>query len=144
MSILSDFFVATPGDAQEADIVQSPVGRFPCLRAARADVVKIVQLQCIVDGSRFADHVGGLGALLMRANSDDGPWLAKPPDSLFEFLSTADSDRVLAVGTLWAETDEWRADGGTPDNVVPFLGQICQLARLARDTRKELYVWISL
>lgn len=144
MAILSEFFFATPAEVQAVDIAQSPAGRFPGLRAARTDVVKIVQLQCLVDGSKFDDHVRSLDALFVRTQSDDGPWVVRVPDSLFEFLATAEAERVQTVGTQWAQTEEWRLDGGTPDNIIPFLGQMCQLARMAKSAGKELYVWICL
>ena len=144
MSLLSEFFFATPADVQAVDICESPAGRFPGLRAARTDVVKLVQLQCLVDGSRFEDHVRSLDSLFVRSQSDDGPWVVRVPDSLAEFLATAEADKVRMVGTQWAQTEEWRRDGGTPDNIVPFLGQMCQLARMAKSASKDLYVWICL
>ncbi len=144
MSLLSDFFIATPNEVQDADIAQTPVGRFPGLLAKRTDVIKIVQLQCIVEGSLFDDHVAGLDALFVRTMSDEGTWIVRVPDSLFEFLYSAEANRIRTVGKQWAETEEWRLDRGSPDDIILFLDQICQLARMAKSAGKELYVWISL
>jgi hypothetical protein len=144
MSVLTDFFVASPSEVQSMEVDQSPVGRFPGLQAKRTEVVMIVQLQCIVDGSRFEDHLGELDALFVRSETDDGPWIVRIPESLFAFLWSADADAVRVIGTRWAQTEEWKASGGTPDDIVSFLGQICELARVAKSGGKGLYVWMSL
>jgi hypothetical protein len=143
MALLSDFFVATADEVNGLDLSQSPANRFLCLRARRTDVVKLVQLQCLVDGTRFQDHVRELDTLFVRSAGDKGPWVVIVPKPLVDALSESSDAQISALGRRWAETDEWVRDGGTPENIVPFLRDIVRLAQQSKRENKSLYIWIS-
>jgi hypothetical protein len=144
MALLSDFFVAAANELDQLDLAKGPATHFRCLRASRTDVVKIVRLQCLVDGTRFEDRLGGLDSLFVRTAGDDGPWIIGVPEPLVSKLATCNEEEINSLGTRWAKTEEWVLDGGKPENIVPLLLEIVKLARQAEQENKKLYVWISL
>src|ERR1700690_1691325 len=64
--MLTDFFVGNAEDVQLMDIAKSPSAEFQCLRAKRVDPVKIVQLQCCIEGASFNERVKLLDEMLVR------------------------------------------------------------------------------
>jgi hypothetical protein len=130
--MLTDFFIATPAEVQSLDIAQSPATSVRCLRAQRADPVKIVQLQCCIDGAPFAERMSLLDTMLVRQAGEEGPWIFQLPEILESRLATASADEVNHFGKLWAATEEWARDGGTPQIIVPFLAAIAQFTVEAR------------
>jgi len=144
MGLLTDFFIAAPADVQTLDISQSPVGRFPGLQARRTDPVKIVQLQCCIDGGTFEDHMPLLDEMSVRDGGREGPWLFRVPQILCNVLASAGSADIDRHGKAWAVTEEWIADGGTATEIVPYLAEIALLASRARAEQKMLFMWMSL
>ena len=142
--MLTDFFVATPAEVKALDITQTPATSVRCLRAQRTDPVKIVQLQCCIDGASFAERMPLLDTMLMRQAGEEGPWIFKLPEVLESRLATASADELDRFGKLWAATEEWTRDGGTPQIIVPFLAAIAQFAVEARAQKRSVYIWMSL
>ena len=118
MALLSDFFIATPAEVQSLNIVRSPAKSFPSIQARAVEVVKLVQLQCILDGSVFKDHLKELDGLIIRSASDDGPWVITVPSIVTESLAQADEEKINRYGTAWASTEEWKLDNGKPGDVI--------------------------
>ena len=99
MGVLSDFFIATEKEVQSFDASASPVNSFPTLQARRIDVVKLVLLQCVMDGSTFDAHLDMLDTLLLRSESDDGPWVVIVPMDIQKALAIADDHQLNQYGT---------------------------------------------
>jgi hypothetical protein len=144
MGLLTDFFVAAPTEIQSVDIAHSPVGSFPGLHAKRTDPVKLVQLQCCIDGATFEERMPLLDEMLVRDAGQEGPWIFRVPQTLSDALASAGPADIQTHGRAWAATDEWRADGGTEAELVPYLSEIAQLASRARAEQRALYVWMCL
>lgn len=142
--MLTDFFIATPAEVQALDITQTPATSVRCLRAQRTDPVKIVQLQCCIDGAPFAERMPLLDTMLVRQAGEDGPWVFQLPEILESRLATAGANELDRFGKLWAATEEWTRDGGTPQIIVPFLAAIAQFAVEARAQKRSVYIWMSL
>ena len=102
MGLLTDFFIADPADIQTLDISQSPVGRFPGLEAKRTDPVKIVQLQCCIDGRTFEEHMPLLDEMSVRDDGQEGPWLFRVPQILCDALVSASPADLDRHGRAWA------------------------------------------
>jgi len=143
MGLLSDFFVATSDEIGDLDIEQSPVIKFPTVQAARVDVVKLTMLRCIIEGTKFDDYLSTLDSLLVRG-TDEGPWIIKVPDSVYDRLSNADLPGVRDLADQWSKTEEWRLDGGTAENLEPFISELSKLATTGKNQNRELFVWVSL
>lgn len=144
MALLTDFFVAALADVQTLDLSQSPLDKFPGLAAKRTDPVKIVQLQCCIDGKTFDEHMPLLDEMSVRDNGQGGPWLLRVPQILCDALASANPADINKHGRAWAATDEWSADGGTATDIVPYLAEIAQLASRAKTEQKSLFIWVSL
>jgi hypothetical protein len=142
--MLTDFFIATPTEVQALNIALSPATSVRCLRAKRTDPVKIVQLMCCIDGVPFSERLPIFNTMLVRDAGEEGPWIFRLPESLESRLATASPDEVDRFGALWAATEEWIRDGGTPQTVVPFLAAIVQFAIEARSKEQSVYIWMSL
>jgi len=142
--MLTDFFIATPAEVQALDIAQTPARSFRCLRAKRADPVKIVQLQCCIDGGSFEQRMPLLDTMLIRQAGHEGPWVFRLPDVLESRLAAASTEEIDHFGRAWAATEEWSRDGGTPQTIVPFLAAIAQFAAEARAQQRSVYIWMSL
>ncbi len=144
MGLLSDFFVASKSEMDSLDIQQSPAKNLPSVQARRVEVVKVVQLQCIIDGSLFNDHLDDLDNMIVKEASDDGPWVLAVPKIITETLASADSRKIEDIGRSWALTKEWQTDGGNPEDVIPLVKQIGELAKRAQLEVKALYLWVCL
>ena len=88
-SMLSDFFIATPAEVQEVDIARGPSTSTQCLRAKRTDPVKLVQLQCCIEGVPFEERLPLIDQMFVRNAGDDGPWICRLPDVLQRRLASA-------------------------------------------------------
>jgi hypothetical protein len=144
MGLLTDFFIAAPTEIQGLDIARSPVGRFPGLHAKSTDPVKLVQLQCCIDGAASEERMPMLDEMLVRDAGEEGPWIFRVPQTLCDALASASPADIERHGKAWAITEEWRADGGTEAELVPYLGEIARLAARARGGQRALYVWMCL
>lgn len=142
--MLTDFFTATPAEVQALDIAQSPAATVRCLRAKRTDPVKIVRLQCCIDGASFAERMPLLDTMPVRQAGKEGPWIFRLPEVLEDRLAIASPDELDRFGKSWAATEEWTRDGGTPQVIVPFLAAIAQFAVEARAQQRSVYIWMSL
>ncbi len=139
--MITDFFTATQAEVQSLDIAKGPS---QCLRAKRTDPVKLVQLQCCIDGVPFEQRLPLLDQMLVRDGGEDGPWIYRLPEVLQGRLAAASAADVERFGRAWAATDEWKRDGGTPDLIVPFLAEIARLAAKAAAQQRAVFVWMCL
>lgn len=144
MALLSDFFITKLDEIALIDGNRSPSKSFPSVEARSVEVVKLVQLQCILDGSAFEDHLRELNTLIVRSMSDDGPWIVTVPNVVIDALAEADENKISQYGMAWAATDEWKRDGGTPSNVVALTKDIASLAQKAKLAGQAMFVWVSL
>jgi hypothetical protein len=142
--MLTDFFTASPAEVQALDIAQSPAATVRCLRAQRADPIKIVQLQCSIDGAPFAVHEPLLDTMLVRQAADEGPWFFRLPEVIESQLAAASPAELNRIGKSWAATEEWTRDGGTPETIIPLVTAIAQFAVEARSQKRSVYIWMSL
>ena len=143
MGLLSDFFIATTAEVDAFDINDGPAGSLPTFQAGSVDVVKLTQLQCIIDGSVFGDHLAELGRMRVRSEGDDGPWVFCVPDVITRTLAEADESRLQQIASAWALTEEWQLDGGRPEDLIPLLNNVGGLAKRANVENRGLYLWVS-
>ena len=142
--MLSDFFTATADELANVDIATGPSTQAPCLRAKHVDPVKIVQLQCCIEGVEFEERISLLDEIFVRDGGDDGPWIIRLPEHLETALALFNPPDIDRYGRAWAETEEWQRDGGTPDLIIPLLGEIVRLVAAGRAEDQSTFVWICL
>jgi hypothetical protein len=143
MGLLSDFFIATKAEVDSLEIAKSPTGSLPAVQARSVEVVKLTQLQCVIDGSVFSDHLEQLGAMKVRSGGDDGPWVFLVPGVIATTLAESDASRLQQIANAWASTDEWKMDGGKPEDLFRLLTDLGSLAKRAGVEKRELYLWVS-
>lgn len=143
MGLVSDFFAATPEEVEKLNLRVGPQPPLLAVKARRVDPVKLVGLQSLVEGCSVDALLPGIDGLFVRSHSDDGPWVVSVPLTVVEALKAADQPRVAQLAAAWAATEEWVADGGTSENLLPFVAELADLARSAAPSR-SLYVWNSL
>jgi hypothetical protein len=143
MALLSDFFIATRAELDSLDIGKSPAGSLPAVQARSVEVVKLIQLQCIMDGSAFSDHLDQLGAMRVRSEGDDGPWVFRVPDIVTTTLAASEENRLQQIANAWALTDEWKMDRGRPQDILLLLNNLGSLAKQATVENREMYLWVS-
>lgn len=141
--MLTDFFIATPAEVEALDIARGPSANGQCLRAKRTDPVKIVQLQCCIEGVPFEQRLPLLDEMMMRGG-EEGPWIFRVPNTLQSRLASASEQDIRQFGRAWAATEEWTRDGGTPENIVPFLQEIARLASQATAQQRSVFIWMCL
>ncbi len=144
MGLLSDFFIATNAEVKSLEISKSPAGSVPSVQARSVEVVKLTQLQCIIDGSVFSDHLEQLGTMRVRSEGDEGPWVFLVPDVITRTLAESDENRLQQIANAWASTEEWKMDGGKPEDIFPLLNKLGSLAKRAKVENREMYLWLSL
>lgn len=138
--MLTDFFSATAAEAEALDITRGPSAQTQCVRAKRVDPVKIVQLLCCIEGVPFEQRLSLLDTMFVRDAGEDGPWIIRLPELLEGALASFSLEDIDRYGREWAATEEWQRDGGTPDWIVPFLGEIARLASSARAQQRSVFV----
>ena len=144
MPVLSDFFVAPLDEVLGFDAKRSPESLFPSIRAKGVEIVKLVQLQCIVEGSTFDDHLADLDSLFLRTEAESGPWVLTVPKTLQQSLATASEAELENIGQRWAATDEWIRDSGNPHEVAQLVREVAGLARKMKELVGDMYLWVSL
>ncbi len=144
VGLLSDFFIATQAEVDALDIARSPAGSLPTLQARSIEVVKLTQLQCIVDGSQFSDHLKELGSMIVRSADDDGPWVILVPDVVTRTLAQSEASELQRIAIAWASTDEWQRDRAKPKDIVSLIQGLGTLAKRAKVDNREMYLWACL
>ncbi len=150
MGILTDLFVASDGEIDDALVEEGPAQRFPTIEGKSVDTVKITSLNGIATNRNYDLARGGLEQLLsevteVRDAGEEGPWVFRLPGALVSALATADEERLAEINNAWAATDEWKLDGVvTPDDIRWLVDDLAALARKARAAGKNVYLWLSL
>jgi hypothetical protein len=144
MALLSDFFIASTNEIQSLNILQSPGKTFPAVQARAIELVKITKLQCIIDGSVFNDHIKDLDGMIVRSAGDDGPWIILLPNIITKTLLESNETKLADIGKSWAVTEEWVLDGGKPENIIPLIKNLTNLAKKAQAEKRSIYLWVSL
>jgi hypothetical protein len=144
MALLSDFFITTPSELNSLNINQSPAKLFPSVQARSIEVIKLTQLQCIIDGSSFEDHLKDLDKMIIKSASDDGPWIVLVPSVITMALTESEQIRLEDIGKSWASTEEWTRDGGKQEEIISLVKNIAKLAQQAENGKQNMYLWVCL
>jgi hypothetical protein len=150
VGILTDFFVATDDDIDDALVEEGPADRFPTVEAKTIDDVKITSLNAIATGRSYDVDDGSFDRIypetpLIRDGGEEGPWVFRLPTPLLSALSGADAARLTEINEAWAQTEEWALDGVTdPEETRQLVNDVARLARDAQTAEKGVYLWLSL
>ena len=161
MGLLTDVFIASREDMMAADLANnSPSELFPTLSAKRVDPMKFMLLDAIVAGedaaaietdpaafaARLDERFRCVRDLGEEMDTDAWAWVYELPIGLAKALGRLTSAEIGSVGTRWARTQEWRADGVATAqaiaSIIQYLNNLCQLAARAQREGKCMFLWM--
>jgi hypothetical protein len=137
MGVLADFFVATDAVARDYD------GSHP-----EADVVESKGLTSV--------HLSTLWAILeerewtaesmdafeaMNDGGEEGPWIERLPSAFVGRLASLTPGETERAAAEWATTEEMECD---PEDVIPLLTELQELAGKASAPGKSMFLYVSL
>jgi hypothetical protein len=140
---LTDIVVAESGESGLVAESVMPCQTWPGIDAKGIEHVKLGQLLSILANEPFRTTVVDEFTLLHEA-SDDGPWVYRIPDRLIDYLTELDPSELDRIASQWSQIEEFALDVWPPDEVASVLAKLHSLARKARDTDKDLLMWVSL
>ena len=138
MSVLSDLYVSTPDEALRYDETQSaPENERAQLK--RLTTLEYSMLWAILEGKPW--ELSSMKAFEMIMIEDDGERLIyRFPETLVELAGGLDDAAIAAAAEPWANTEEMRCD---PEDTKFIIGELRRVARVAKETNRNLYLWIS-
>jgi hypothetical protein len=138
MSVLSDFFVATP-DTAKLYVGHEPFPTAHYCQYKSLTPLQAAQILAVLRGTPY--HVSLIGEFpLVDEKTEDGPWTVKVPDDMVTRLAELQDVEVQTQSVAWAvETKEELA--WTPVEFEPIVRDLVRLARAARADGKSMYLW---
>lgn len=150
MGLLTDAFIAAEEElavAVSKDHFFSPIKFFPTVQSKNVDVFMLTKLEAIIMREEFPSLDAETALIKQRTTGDyEGPWIYQFPDTLVERLARRIAAEVIRDGQAWGAAIQRDYQGQPPDvsGVVPYLQELCQLAKHALLGSKHLYMWMSL
>ena len=142
MGLLSDFFIATPEHVSGLDVESSPLDRFPGFNCKGVEIVKILTLLSLVDGSDVMKNIGNIDSYFAKQGEES--WIVEVPHAITERLSSVNDSELQTLARDWTHTDEWQLEEASVDDVLLILTEMAKLSTVAIQSEQSLYLWISL
>lgn len=159
MSILTDFFIATPDELNNLSTEQLTRDRFPTFETNNVDSSKIEMLaRLVVENVQRDMMVLTAGAAGQNFVSIDGwnkedlasfeQWIERFDPVFVECLASFPTEQMPHVATQWAA--QWEKFNGYPagtysaESLVDLMRQLCDLAKQACAEQKQMYLWTRL
>lgn len=149
MGVLTVAFVADPDEVSQFE--GGPEDLTDELR--KLDPLKLAALgQLLVAGSlqESEDSYGSTYEALMKEMHDrmhsysDGEWAFLVPQQLTTALAEVKDDQVPDLAEAWARIEEFELDEKGAEDGVEYLRELRTHARVAKDSGKQLFLWMSL
>jgi hypothetical protein len=142
MSLLSDFFIATPEELRLLDLTRSPVLSLPTVLARGVDGGDLFVLESLVDGSLWRDPWTNEGALQAWEAWDSYPGALEVQQCVVRALARAGSQLLEMWGLAWYLNTRCKIDEPTERRMATLVVEMGQLARQAVATGRDMYVWL--
>jgi hypothetical protein len=151
MGVLTEAFVADPGEVSQFEEGPEPHND----ELKQLDLVQLAALgQLLLDGSFDSRDPGSYGpthdalmdemAARMHSWDERGPWAIPVPERLTVALAEVQDDRVPELADVWGRTEEFELDQKGPERGVEYLHELRANARVATESGKQLFLWMSL
>ncbi|QJE96915.1 hypothetical protein [Luteolibacter luteus] len=137
MSVLSDLYVSTPDKAPDYDENQEAPEN------ERAEMtgfttIEFSTLWAILEGKPWEE--GHMDAFETVIEKDGGDRLISlVPSSLVALAADLDESGISAAAEEWAQTDE--LEHCEAEDLVEAIEEFRRVARVARDSKRGLYLW---
>jgi hypothetical protein len=142
MRLLSDFFIATKEEVHAFDFWKSPVLCFPTVMGRGVDGGAEWQLEGIVAGLYWERPEVWESARMEWTRRESYPAIVNVTRFIVDMLAEADEPVLEAWAEAWALTTEWIHDGVTPERTREITMGLGRLARQARRSGREMYLWL--
>lgn len=134
--MLTDFFIANRAEIDSLNSILE-LEDFPMVKAKRVDPVKISTLDELLTGAQNE-------ILEPIKEFDSGnSWIFPVRTQLITALANSKTGDLNKVSSDWAQTDEWKLDNANERELNEFLRSVSELASLAEEQEKEIFVLIS-
>lgn len=135
MGLLTELFVADENEAKAYG--PESAGRFAGVQLGGLTNLEFESLWAILASEEWSPKAHSLS----QVASSDNCWTFRFPHPYVERLIRLDGPLIQAAAKTWAATEE--ISGSTSD-VEPVIESLAKLARLADESRRGLYLWVSL
>jgi hypothetical protein len=143
MSILTEFFVATPAQALEL-AGSGPEGMgLPALLATSIDPVRLSALHEVLTGAADGSEDDVLGPEVGPVGAD-GPWLLPFLPGAVAALAAIPDEDLDEIARGWGATEDMEDLGVDPVDLREITTSLRDLARAAGRDGHGLYLWMSL
>jgi hypothetical protein len=143
MGVLTDLVVVDLSKAEEVARSFVPAREFRGLDAKGIDPVKLCQLSAVLVDKPY-DRACPRQFVLLAGNEADGPWVTSVPSELVATLAALPEGQIPDVAAKWHDTEEFKLDGWTLEDVKATLRGIWSLAKRAEAEQKPILMWMSL
>jgi hypothetical protein len=136
VSVLAHLYVSTADKAPEYDESQEAP------ESERAELtgftyIEFSTLWAIMEGKPWEDaHMDSFESIMEKDNGER--MIFRFPDAFVALAAGLDDPAIEAAAEEWAETDELECD---PEDVQPVIEELRRVARVAKDSKRGLYVW---
>jgi hypothetical protein len=145
MSVLSDFFAASPEQITVDSLVQSPAGRYPTVQSSSFTPLELAMLEQIATGERL-DPMAAVARIdnfpQVLEVTPEGPWVFRLSRALQDALADAPTGALDRWAAEWITAEE--LEGMELEDCVDLLEELSGLAKEASSKGQNLYVWSSL
>jgi hypothetical protein len=152
VGVLTDFFAATRDELAALAIDSGPLPRDgvpgqPSLQTVASTGVLTMQVgvldQCVTGTPYASLEASGAIDAIARDGGPDGPWVFPVRRALRDGLADLSDGRIMTVAQRWGE-DAGMATRGEDFRVLEgLITDLRELARAARRSGRDLYLWVS-
>ena len=141
--MLTDFFVASSGDAQAICENASRHSTWPSFESNGLDNSVLAALWSAIDSSIDSSSLEGEMYLNFAAGKD-GPWVFNFPTTFVESLATLPNESLLPVAERWVKQPEMAHAGWPGAAVVPAIKALKNVASIAVQKQQALLLLMCL
>ena len=147
MGILADLFVTTPESANDYATSQLRGRAAHLKRYAPVEFRGLTFLEFGKLWALLADEPWQLKSHMLQMVSfgdDNESWLCRFPEAFVALLASLPDSKHGEYSEAWASTDELSASSLAPEDARKILVELVRLAKQAKSTQREMYLWGSL
>jgi hypothetical protein len=142
-------FRRSPAPAPAADPAIEPAGpertRLPTVASKGILNTQAGVLDQCITGTPYASlEASGAIDAIARDNGPDGPWVFPLRRALRDGLADLSDGRIMTVSQAWGLDPEMDARGEDFRILEGLISELRELARTARGSNRDLYLWVSL
>ena len=134
-----------PGPVDQAPVAEAAA--LPAFASNGIDAPAIALLDALMTGVRFRDEDWqGAEMPSIRDLGKNGPWIFALRREFRDAVSAIDDAPASDLAARWAANSDWMGDteAESVQALREFIRDLRSLARTATQTRRDLYLWMSI